>query len=369
MSLPEFLKDLFESWPLLGLFPLWFYSLLCILGLLFLFLFPFAGIAVYIERKIAGDIQARIGPNVVGPYGILQWVADALKLFLKEDIIPASADKKLFILSPMIIFLSGAAAYAVIPFAENVILANLNIGIFYLIAITSMVALGLILGGWASNNKWSLLGGMRAAAQIVSFEIPVALCILTAVLVTGTLDMMQIVKNQSPYHWNIFHNPFMFIAACVYYIAALAEVNRTPFDIPEADSELVSGYNTEYSGMRFAIFFLIEYAECFVICAVATTLFLGGWHLPLIDISGLALGFRIPIEALVFMTKAVLLLLVMMWIRWTLPRYRVDQLMSLCWEVLVPFAFACLLGTAFWMALFKGKGIPEMMYALLGWGS
>src|SRR3990167_9314711 len=186
MSLPEFLKDLFGSWPLLGILPLWVYSLLCILGLLFLFLFPFAGVSVYIERKIAGDIQARIGPNVVGPYGILQWIADALKLLLKEDIIPALADKKLFIISPM-----------------NMILANLNIGIFYLIAITSMVALGLILGGWASNNKWSLLGGMRAAAQIVSFEVPVALCILTAVLVTGTLDMTQIVKNQSPYHWNI----------------------------------------------------------------------------------------------------------------------------------------------------------------------
>ncbi|MBI2646311.1 MAG: NADH-quinone oxidoreductase subunit NuoH [Deltaproteobacteria bacterium] len=369
MSLPEFLKDLFASWPLLGILPLWMYSLLCVLGLLFLFLFPFAGVAVYIERKIAGDIQARIGPNVVGPYGILQWIADALKLLLKEDIIPALADKKLFIISPMIIFLSGAAAYAVIPFAENMILADLNIGIFYLIAITSMVALGLILGGWASNNKWSLLGGMRAAAQIVSFEVPVALCILTAVLVTGTLDMTQIVKNQSPYHWNIFHNPFMFIAAFVYYIAALAEANRTPFDIPEADSELVSGYNTEYSGMRFAIFFLIEYAECFVICAVATTLFLGGWHPPFIDISGLALPLRMPLQVMVFMTKAVLLLLVMMWIRWTLPRYRVDQLMKLCWEVLVPFSFACLLGTAFWMALFKGKGIPELIYTLLGWAS
>lgn len=361
MSLPEFLKDLFSFIPFLSSFPLWIYSLLSILGLLFLFVFPFAGTAVYIERKIAGDIQSRIGPNVVGPYGIFQWIADAFKLLLKEDIIPAKADRKLFILSPMIIFVSGAASFAVIPFGENLILANINIGLFYLIAITSMVTLGLIIGGWASNNKWSLLGGLRAAAQVVSYEIPVAICLLTAVLVTGTLDMVEIVKGQSPTHWNLFHNPFMLVAASVYFISSLAEVNRTPFDIPEAESELVSGYNTEYSGMRFAIFFLIEYAECFVISAVATTVFLGGWHLPLIDLSWLTLGLRIPLQVIVFMTKSVILVLVMMWIRWTLPRYRVDQLMKLCWEVFVPFSFAALLGTATWMLLFKGKGIPEML--------
>src|SRR3989338_8736788 len=174
-----------SSLPLLSELPLWVYSLIAIMGLLFLFVFPFAGIAVYIERKFAGDIQSRIGPNVVGPYGILQWIADAIKLLFKEDIIPAQADRKLFILSPMLIFISGAATFAVIPFGENLIIADINIGIFYLIAISSMVTLGLILGGWASNNKWSLLGGMRAAAQVVSYEIPVALSILTVVLVTG----------------------------------------------------------------------------------------------------------------------------------------------------------------------------------------
>ncbi|MEK7791377.1 MAG: complex I subunit 1 family protein, partial [Deltaproteobacteria bacterium] len=170
MSFPEFLRELLAFSPLLASIPLWVYSLIAILGLLFLFVFPFAGIAVYVERKIAGDIQSRIGPNVVGPYGILQWIADALKLLVKEDIIPKNADRKLFILSPMIIFISGAAAFAVIPFAENLIIADLNIGIFYLIAISSMVTLGIIIGGWASNNKWSLLGGLRAAAQIVSYE-------------------------------------------------------------------------------------------------------------------------------------------------------------------------------------------------------
>jgi len=366
VSLPEFLKDLFASVPLLSAIPLWLYSLLTILGLLFLFVFPLAGVAVYVERKIAGDIQSRIGPNVVGPYGVLQWIADAIKLLLKEDIIPAKADRKLFIFSPMIIFLSGAAAFAVVPFAENMIIANLNIGIFYLIAISSIVTLGLIIAGWASNNKWSLLGGLRAAAQVVSYEIPVAISILTAVLVTGTLDMVQIVNGQSPFNWYLFHNPFMLLTGGIFFISALAEVNRTPFDIPEADSELVSGYNTEYSGMRFAIFFLIEYAGTFLICAVATTLFLGGWHLPFIDISGLPLGARMPIQVVVFMTKSIILLLVTMWIRWTLPRYRVDQLMKLCWEVLVPFSFACLLGTALWMLIFKGKGIPEMIIGALG---
>jgi len=326
-------------------------------------------VAVYVERKIAGDIQSRIGPNVVGPYGILQWIADAIKLLLKEDIIPKKADRKLFILAPMLIFVSGASAFAIIPFAENVIIANLNIGIFYLIAITSLTPLGIILAGWASNNKWSLLGGLRSAAQIISYEIPVAISLLTAVLVAGSLNMVEIVNSQSPYNWHIFHNPFMFIAAILFYISALAEANRTPFDIPEADSELVSGYNTEYSGMRFAIFFLIEYAECFIICALVTTLFLGGWHLPFVDISGLSVELRMPIQAAVFMTKSVLLLLVMMWIRWTLPRYRVDQLMKFCWEIMVPFSFACLLGTAFWMTVFRGKGMPELLFGLLGLAS
>ena len=365
MSLPEFLKAMCSSLPLLSELPLWVYSLIAIMGLLFLFVFPFAGIAVYIERKFAGDIQSRIGPNVVGPYGILQWIADAIKLLFKEDIIPAQADRKLFILSPMLIFISGAATFAVIPFGENLIIADINIGIFYLIAISSMVTLGLILGGWASNNKWSLLGGMRAAAQVISYEIPVGISILTAVLVTGTLDMVQNVQGQSPWNWNLFHNPFMVLTCGIFFVSALAEINRTPFDIPEAESELVSGYNTEYSGMRFAIFFLVEYAETFVICAVTTTLFLGGWHLPFIETSGFPTGVRIPLQVMVFMTKSVLLLLVIMWLRWTLPRYRVDQLMKLCWEILVPFSFMCLIGTAFWMVLFNGKGIPELLYGLL----
>ncbi len=365
MSLPEFLKDLFSFIPFVPYLPLWLFSLIAILGLLLLFVFPFAGIAVYAERKIAGDIQSRIGPNVVGPYGIFQWIADAFKLLFKEDIIPQHADRILFIFSPMIIFLSGTAAFAVIPFAQNLIMANLNIGLFYLIAVTSMVSLGLIIGGWASNSKWSLLGGLRAAAQVVSYEIPVTLSLLTAVLVTGTLDMVEIVKGQSPLNWNLFHNPFMFLAAIVFFISALAEANRSPFDIPEADSELVSGYNTEYSGMRFAIFFLIEYAECFIICAVFTTLFLGGWHLPLINISNFPLWFRLPLEVMTFMTKSCLLFFVIMWIRWTLPRYRVDQLMKLCWEILVPFAFTSLLGTAIWMTVFRGLGIPEILAKLL----
>ncbi|OGQ13560.1 MAG: hypothetical protein A3B70_08590 [Deltaproteobacteria bacterium RIFCSPHIGHO2_02_FULL_40_11] len=358
------LQDIFQYWPVLQTFPFWVWSTLSVLALLFLFVFPFAGVAVYVERKIAGDIQARIGPNVVGPYGILQWIADALKLLLKEDIIPKKADRKLFIFAPMIIFMSGAASFAVIPFSENLILANLNIGIFYLIAITSLVSMGVIISGWASNNKWSLLGGLRAAAQVVSFEIPVALSLMTAALALGSLNMVDLVNAQAGMKWGIFHNPFMLILAFVYYISALAEVNRTPFDIPEAESELVSGYNTEYSGMRFAIFFLIEYADAFVICAVSTTIFLGGWHLPFLNYAHIPPFLHIPLQVTIFMTKACFLLVVMMWIRWTLPRYRVDQLMKLCWEVLVPFAFICLLGTALWMVLFQGKGFIELLGGL-----
>lgn len=369
MPLPELLKELFSTWPLFQHMPLWFLSLGCILGLLFLFVFPFAGVAVYVERKIAGDIQARIGPNVVGPYGTLQWIADAIKLLFKEDIIPKEADKKLFILAPAVIFMSGSAAFAVIPFAEHLVLTNLNIGVFYLIAITSIVTMGIIVAGWASNNKWSLLGGLRSAAQIISFEIPVALCLMTACLVAGSLNLSEIIDAQATFRWGILHNPFMLIAAFIYYIGALAEVNRTPFDIPEAESELVSGYNTEYSGMRFAIFFLVEYAECFVISAIATTLFLGGWHFPFLDLSTASLALKMPLQIILFMTKCIILMLIMMWIRWTLPRYRVDQLMKLCWEVLVPFSFACFLGTAAWMVIFGGKGIPELIAGLLGFGS
>ncbi len=303
---------------------------------------------VWLERKVAGHMQDRYGPMEVGRHGWLQSIADGIKLFLKEDIIPALADKPLFVIAPIIVFVGAFSAFVVVPFSENLIVADLNIGIFYILAVSSLTVIGIIMAGWSSNNKWALYGAMRSAAQIISYEIPVGIALLAAVLPAGSLSMRDIVLAQSGGFWNwfIFRNPpFGFVACIIYFVAALAEVNRTPFDIPEAESELVAGYHTEYSGMRFAFFFLAEYANMFLVGTIVTTLFLGGWEFPIFPS---AFAFLNPI---IFVLKGIALVFVMMWLRWTLPRLRVDQLMYVSWKVLLPFAFACLFGVSAWMLL------------------
>jgi NADH-quinone oxidoreductase subunit H len=303
-------------------------------------------------------MQCRIGPNRTGfiPEGFLQWAADAVKLIHKEDIIPAAADGPLFRASPYLVFLGMFATFAVIPFAPDLLATDLNIGIFYLLAVTSLVVVGVLMAGWSSNNKWSLLGGFRSAAQIVSYEIPAALSIGAVVLSAGSLGMTDIVKAQEGwgiFKWHIFqHPPFLFIAAVVFFTSALAEINRVPFDIPEAESELVSGYNTEYSGMRFSVFFLAEWANVFVVSAVTATVFLGGWS-PTLQIENEI--WRNAAGLIVFMIKSCVLCFVVLWLRWTLPRLRVDQLMSLCWKYLTPIAFVNLFGVALWMLLASGR--------------
>jgi len=241
------------------------------------FVAPLAGITSWLERRVWGRIQSRVGPNRVGPQGILQWLADGIKNLLKEDIIPAAADKWLFSLAPYIVFVGFLATFVVIPFGGDLIVADLNIGILYILAVTSLVVVGILMAGWSSNNKWSLLGGMRSAAQIVSYEIPAGLSVLTIVFVAGTMSMQGIIKGQGwePWNWFLFNNPFTFAAFFLFFTAALAEGNRTPFDVPEAESELVAGYVTEYSGMRFLFFFFAEWGNLYVIGAVATTLFFG----------------------------------------------------------------------------------------------
>jgi NADH-quinone oxidoreductase subunit H len=315
------------------------------------FVAPLAGVTSWLERRVWARMQSRVGPNRVGPQGVLQWLADGIKNLLKEDLIPTAADKKLFSLAPYIVFMGFVCTFVVIPFGGQLIIADLNIGILYILAVTSLVVVGILMAGWSSNNKWSLLGGMRSAAQIVSYEIPAGVSILTIVFLAGTLSMQGIIRAQgwAPWSWFLFHNPFTFAAFFLYFTAALAEGNRTPFDIPEAESELVAGYVTEYSGMRFLFFFFAEWGNLYVIGAVATTLFLGGWQVPPLAIfeeHPVLLGIA---QFFVFFTKAYLWVFVAMWIRATLPRVRVDQLMAMCWKYMVPLSFFCLLGTISYM--------------------
>ena len=303
---------------------------------------------VWLERKISAHIQDRLGPMYVGGWhGWAQTIADALKLLLKEDIVPESTDKLLFKMAPFIVFLGAFAAYVVVPFGVSSFVSDLNIGILYVVALGSLSVVGIIMAGWASNNKYSLYGGMRAAAQIISYEIPAAIAIMTVIIPVGSLSMVDIVNAQKGgiQNWFIFRNPFTFLAFFVYFIASLAEVNRTPFDIPEAESELVAGFHTEYSGMRFAFFFLAEYANMLLVTCVATTLFLGGWTQVLPGESQLLPG---PI---MFFMKAFAIIFVQMWLRWSVPRLRVDQLMYLSWKVLLPISFVLILGVG-WLAVY-----------------
>lgn len=382
MSLPEFLSGLN------GIFgmhvPMVIFSVLAAVIVILLFAMPVGGLCTYFERKVAADFQERIGPDRVGPLGILQFFADGIKMFLKEDTAAKNADKAIYNLAPCLVMAGSLGAFALVPFAKYAIGADLDIGVFWILALGSLVSLGILLGAWSSDNKWSLIGGMRAAAQIVSFEIPLGLAVLSIIVVTGTTNMLTIVDSQSwpssvssGHFWNVFHNPFVFINFFVYFVAALAECNRTPFDLPEAESELVSGFNTEFSGMRFGLYALAEFADVIMFACVASALFLGGWHLPFANVSSWDLGLRVGgvnwspllltlIMLGIFLAKVAVLVFVVMWIRWTLPRLRVDQLMNLCWKYLIPIGFVNLLGAAIWVWVFKGQSFLQVMGTLLG---
>ena len=303
---------------------------------------------IWLERKVAGHMQSRLGPMQVGGWhGWAQSIADGFKLFLKEDITPASADRLLFKLAPYIVFAGSFTAFVVIPWSQRMVIADMNIGIFYVLAITSLVVVGILMAGWASNNKWSLFGAMRGVAQIVSYELPAALSLVAVVMWVGSLKLTDIVGSQAGWFWNwhVFRGfPFFTIGALIYYISALAETNRVPFDIPEAESELVAGYHTEYTGIRFAMFFLAEYANMFLVSAIAAVAYFGGWYtgIPYLDF--------IP-GPIVLVVKALALVFVMMWLRWTLPRLRVDQLMALCWKYMIPIAFFNLIGIGILMLI------------------
>ncbi|NLO20195.1 MAG: NADH-quinone oxidoreductase subunit NuoH [Ignavibacteria bacterium] len=307
-----------------------------------------AAVLVYSERKVSAFIQNRIGPNRVGPVGVLQPFADVLKLFMKEDLVPRAADRRFHSLAPIISLGVAISVYSVIPFAHYVqigeriiymgIAPNVNVGYLFILALTSVGVYGVTLAGWSSNNKYSLLGGLRSSAQMISYELSMGLSIIGVFMLAGSFSLNDIVLQQEGLRWNIFLQPLGFI---IFLVATFAETNRAPFDLPEAEPELVGGYNTEYSGMKFGMFFLAEYANMATASAIISLLYLGGWQLPfsynLIGLEAGSVSLAI-VQFLCFLLKILVLCFFFIWVRWTVPRFRYDQLMNLGWRKLLPLA-------------------------------
>ncbi len=290
------------------------------------FVFITALVLIYLLRKVMGRMQYRMGPRHHGPHGIFQTVFDALKLLGKENIIPREVDKWPYLWAPVIIFVPSLTVFALLPFAEKVMATNIEINLFFIFAIMAISTIALIMAGWGSNNKYALLGGLRSAAQMMSYEIPLILAAVGVVIMAGSMNLSEIVRAQQ----NMYYIVPQAVAFFIFMTAGLAEINHTPFDIPEAESEIIAGFNIEYSGFRFAAFFLAEFVNLFIICALATLLFLGGW-LPFTD----------PVlGTVVFLAKTYALIFVVIWIRSTFPRLRIDQLMNFGWKVLLPLSFA-----------------------------
>jgi NADH-quinone oxidoreductase subunit H len=312
------------------------------------------------ERKVIAFMQVRLGPMRVGPWGLLQPIADPIKLLLKEDIIPERADRWIFMLAPVVTLIPAFIVFAVIPFGPtinilgkpvNLYVTDINIGLLYVLSISSVGVLGIILGGWASNSKYPLLGALRSAAQMVSYEVALGFSIIGVLMLAGTLSLVQIVEAQRTAGvWYVFYQPLAFI---LFFICGVAETNRAPFDLPEAESELVAGFHTEYSGFRFSLFFLAEYANMITVSAIAVTLFWGGWLRPFPNVEALAFLDIIP-AFLWFVIKVVIFLYFYLWFRASWPRYRYDQLMKLGWQFLLPLSMANVIVTAIVMILLQG---------------
>lgn len=335
---------------LLSQAPSWQNLLIYILlgAVLLLIVLGFVTYAILAERKVVGYIQLRYGPNQVGGrFGLLQTAADVAKLLMKEDVIPQKADKPLFILAPVLAFVPAFAVLAVIPFSESLYFADLGVGLLYYFAVAGISTLGMVTGGWASNNKYSLLGAMRTAAQMISYEVPLIMSVIGVVLLAGSINLTTIVEGQQTW-WYIFIQPLGFV---IFIIAAVAELGRVPFDLPESESELVAGYMTEYSGFRWAFFMLAEYVYLFGTSALTTILFLGGWQPPLQFIPGLSFLDAVP-GVIWFALKFTAVVFFMIWLRGTLPRMRADQLMEFGWKVLLPLALVNLFLTALFIEIF-----------------
>jgi NADH-quinone oxidoreductase subunit H len=294
--------------------------------------------ATYFERKVIGHMQVRLGPMRVGPHGLLQPFADGLKLFFKEDIIPADADKPVFYLAPIIFMAASMINLAVIPFSQNFVIADINVGLLFIFAIAGLGVYGIFISGWASNSKYAFIGGLRSSAQVLSYEIPMGLSLVGVMIMAGSLNLNDIVKAQRDSIYGMYVIP-QFVAFIVFTIAAIAETNRTPFDLPEAESELVAGYFVEYTGFRFALFFLGEYIAMFIMASLAAVCFLGGWSIPWYITK--ALPFLSYVPGIVwFLLKVYAFIFFYYWIRATVPRYRYDQLMAIGWKVLIPISLA-----------------------------
>ena len=316
-------------------FPFYLQYLLQTLGFILLFVLPFLlaiAFIVYFDRKIWAAMQMRRGPNVVGPFGLLQSFADGLKLLLKETIIPAGANKGVFLLAPVVTFTLALVAWAVVPWGDGVVIANINVGVLYILGISSLGVYGILMAGWASNSRYAFLGALRTAAQMVSYEVSIGFVLVTVLLWAGSLNLSDIVTAQAGGFWNWYFIPFfpMFV---IFFISALAETNRPPFDLPEAEAELVAGYQVEYSSMAFALFWLGEYGNILLMCAMTSVLFFGGWQAPFA-----ALDF-IP-GPLWMILKIVFFFFIFAWVKASVPRYRYDQLMRLGWKVFLPISLA-----------------------------
>jgi NADH-quinone oxidoreductase subunit H len=322
-----------------------------------------AAVLVYMERKVSAFIQNRIGPNRVGPFGFFQPFADVIKLFMKEDIVPKAADMRFHRLGPIISLGVAVAVYSVIPFASPLqiggkliymgIAPNVNIGYLFVLALTSVGVYGITLAGWSSNSKYSLLGGLRSSAQLISYELSMGLAVVGLFMISGSLSLTDIVNHQAGWKWNIILQPLGFI---IFLISSFAETSRAPFDLPEAEPELVGGYNTEYTGMKFGMFFLAEYGNMATASAIISLLFLGGWQLPYLygwlELPDGSIGLVI-VQLMVFFAKIVLLCFFFIWVRWTIPRFRYDQLMRLGWKVLLPLALLNVVVTGIVMLLIR----------------
>jgi NADH-quinone oxidoreductase subunit H len=337
---------------------------------------------IWLERKVAGRIQDRLGPTRVGGrFGWLQTIADGIKLLVKEDLIPADADPMLFRLGPYIAFCGAFTAYLALPFANEWVAKPLSIAVFFILAVMSTEVFGVILAGYGSGSKWALFGGMREAAEMVSYEVPMALCVLVPVIVAGSMDLNYISNQQAGgiWNWYIFHDPFTFAAFWTYFTCATAQCKRAPFDLAEAESELVAGFHTEYSGLRWSFFFMAEYGAMFAVSGLAVLLFLGGWHtgfLPELSTTfaawlgsaeqpswlGWVLGNVLNVG--VFIVKGWLLVFVQMWVRWTLPRLRIDQVMMTCLKYLLPISCVLLLGVSVWQLVVAPWVEPYFRYGL-----
>jgi NADH-quinone oxidoreductase subunit H len=327
---------------------------------------------IWAERKIAARIQDRLGPTRTGGrFGWLQSLADGIKLLAKEDLMPEGADGMLFRIAPYVSFCASFCAFIALPFAFDFVGQRLNVGVFFVVAVLGLEVFGVILAGYASASKWSLFGAMREAAQVVSYEVPLGMCVVVPVMLAGTMDLVTIAEKQAGWFtsWYLFHDPFTFVIFWVYVTCAVASVNRAPFDLAEAESELVAGFHTEYSGLRWSFFFMAEYGSMFLVSALAALLFLGGWNgpIPVAQLLGLSEGTGDTAHYLVrligcgnLLLKATLGVLIMMWVRWTLPRLRIDQVMATCLKYCTPIAAAMFAGAMLWQLFLPGGLIPGL---------